>query len=133
MRCLLGLLGLACALTHCRAPLGRGAPPAAPAAPGASGPPATSPEPLGASLGRAYTGQQDPTLTVVNRYPALQHVFVDEVAVGTLRPGETRTFQLVPGPHQVTCSDSADPRRGAAGASELFEAGYAYRYELATW
>jgi hypothetical protein len=67
---------------------------------------------------------------VHNAYPRAQHLFVDWHRVGLLAPGTAGTFELTAGVHTVTSADSADPNDHPMSLTEIFEAGYRYRYQI---
>lgn len=69
-------------------------------------------------------------MAVHNGYPAPQHVFIDGRPVGQIATGGQATFEVTPGVHTVTCSDSADPDDNPSSVTEAIEKGYAYRYRI---
>src|SRR6478735_8305937 len=89
-------------------------------------PPAPRNAPAPAHLRREFTGQKQPSLLVENLVGSRQHVFIDWTARTELAPGAAERFELAPGPHTVTCSDSPDPDDDPASVTETFETGFSY-------
>ena len=83
-----------------------------------------------AQFGKAFTGQARPTIVVVNRFPATQHVFIDWKRVGTVQAQSSATFEIDLGTHSVTSADSPDPDQNPVTVTESFEKGFSYRYEI---
>ena len=83
-----------------------------------------------AQLEKTYTGQAQPTIVVVNRFPATQHVFIDWKHVGTVEARSSATFAIGLGTHTVTSADSPDPDQNPVTVTEGFEKGFSYRYEI---
>jgi hypothetical protein len=75
-----------------------------------------------------YTGQAQPTLVLVNNYPVMQHIFVDEQEVGTVACGASQSFPLALGRHDVVASDSSNIHDNPV--SDVTEAAGGYRYTL---
>ena len=94
--------------------------------------PPTAPTTDTPALERTHTGQEQPTVVVHNAYPRTQHVFIDGRWVGQVASSEQATFDLTAGVHTVTCADSTDPDDNPSSATESFEGGYGYRYEIVT-
>jgi hypothetical protein len=84
------------------------------------------------AIERTRTGQEQPTVLVHNGYPRTQHVSIDGRSVGRVATGEQATFDVPAGVHTVTCADSTDPDDNPSSATESFEGGYGYRYEVVT-
>lgn len=76
-----------------------------------------------APVGRAW-------LTIRNTYTENQHVFVDDELFGFVPPGTTGRFELTPGAHRVTISDSEDGRSNPKSLSEVFDERYSYYYDV---
>jgi hypothetical protein len=89
-----------------------------------------TPPPDGPGLERIYTGQDMPTVVVVNVYPRAQYVFIDSRPVGSVAPGASDTFDVPLGVHTVTSADSVDGEDNATSITEPFDKGYRYRYEI---
>lgn len=79
-------------------------------------------------LEKTRSEQTAPTLTVKNGFLAAQHVFIDWQERAILAPQTEQHFELLPGTHSVTWADSSDADDHAVTITEVFEAGYAYRY-----
>jgi hypothetical protein len=124
------LLGVACSARPPNAAAGASSPTVAPAP---SSPTAPS-QPLRrapARLVRQYTGQATPTLVVKNRFPLVQHVFLDAKLVGKVQTSSTARFEVAPGVHTLTSADSADPDDNPVSITERFETGFSYSYDIA--
>jgi hypothetical protein len=93
-------------------------------------PPVTTPRT--ANFTRRQRGGDSVTLEVVNRSPAVQHVFIDFEPVGVVAPGSTKQIEVAAGTHTVTCADSADPDHNPVSVTELFQKGYVHTYQLLT-
>jgi hypothetical protein len=65
-----------------------------------------------------------------NIYTENQYVFVDDELFGWVPPGTSGTFELTPGAHRVTISDSRDGRSNPKSVSEVFDSGYSYYYDV---
>ncbi|MBW2528213.1 MAG: hypothetical protein JRI23_28815 [Deltaproteobacteria bacterium] len=102
--------------------------PAASASPASTTTATTTPDTP--ALERTRTEQKQPTVVVDNGYPVRQHVFIDGQPVGQVEAGSRETFEMAPGVHTVTCSDSADPDDNPSSVTEPFEVGFGYRYRI---
>lgn len=69
-------------------------------------------------------------LVITNKYLVNQYVFVDDEEFGWVPPGTRSAFELKPGAHRVTISDSADGRSNAKSLSEVFDERYSYYYDV---
>lgn len=85
---------------------------------------------LRGALERSHTGQAAPTVVVHNGYPRAQHIFIDWQLVGRLEPGQSAEYSLPAGTHTVTGADSPNPDDHPTSLTEVFDAGYSYRYRI---
>jgi len=69
-------------------------------------------------------------LGIRNTYTENQYVFVDDELFGWVPPGTSGTFELTPGPHRVTISDSEDGQSNPKSLSEVFDERYSYYYDV---
>jgi len=88
----------------------------------------TGAERVALPLEKARSARAAPMLTVKNGFLTAQHVFIDWQERATLAPQTEQSFELTPGTHSVTWADSSDADDHAVTITEVFEAGYAYRY-----
>lgn len=84
-----------------------------PGSPAASGPP-----------------ESDPRLVVVNAYLKRQYVFLGSRLLGSVESGAQGSFEIPPGAHSVTFSDSRDGRSNRKTLAEVFDSGHAYQYDV---
>ena len=71
-----------------------------------------------------------PILVVENRFPLDQFVWLDDALLGTVPAGSERAFEIAPGAHLITCSDSATRPAHPSFVAEVFDIGYRYRYQV---
>lgn len=69
-------------------------------------------------------------LAIRNTYLVNQYVFVDSELMGWVPPGTEGTFEVPPGPHNVTLSDAKDGSGNAQILAEVFDEGYSYYYDV---
>jgi len=69
-------------------------------------------------------------VTIRNTYPILQYVFLEDEQLGYVPAGTVGRFEVPPGAHTVTISDSEDGRSNAKSLSEVFDAGLSYYYDV---
>ena len=69
-------------------------------------------------------------VTIRNTYPILQYVFLEDEQMGYVPAGTVGRFEIPPGAHTVTISDSEDGRSNAKSLSEVFDAGLSYYYDV---
>ncbi|GEM_PF-5171082 len=71
-----------------------------------------------------------PLIVVRNTLLVSQYVWIDDQPLGRVDPGAEQVFPVRPGAHALAFTDS--PRRGTnpAFAAEVFDLGFAYRYEI---
>ena len=69
-------------------------------------------------------------VTIRNTYLTDQYVFVDGELFGWVPPGQAGRFEVAPGPHNVTLSDSRDGSANAQVLAEVFDSGYSYYYDV---
>lgn len=74
--------------------------------------------------------EADPRLVVRNAYLKQQYVFLESRLLGSVAPGAEGTFEIPPGAHSVTFSDSRDGRSNRKTLAEVFDSGYAYHYDV---
>jgi len=103
-----------------------------PAAPGAQARSETEPV---ASLVEGSRVQHDgpsegARIVIRNAYLKPQYVFLNRELLGSVEPGAQVTFDIPPGAHAVVFSDSHDGRSNPKSLSEVFDAGYAYHYDV---
>lgn len=69
-------------------------------------------------------------MTIRNAYLTDQYVFVDGKLFGWVPPGQEGRFEVAPGPHNVTLSDSRDGSANAQVLAEVFDSSYSYYYDV---
>jgi len=74
--------------------------------------------------------EADPRLVVRNAYQKSQYVFLESRLLGSVEPGQEGSFEIPPGAHSVTFSDSRDGRSNRKTLAEVFDSGYAYHYDV---
>jgi hypothetical protein len=78
-------------------------------------------------LERIFTGQERPTLEVVNQFTKTQFIFLGWTLLGAVEVGGEGTFDLPLGDHQVIAADSPNLADNPLAESGNFESGYSYR------
>jgi hypothetical protein len=74
--------------------------------------------------------EADPRLVVQNAYLKRQYVFLGSRLLGSVEAGAQGSFEIPPGAHSVTFSDSRDGRSNRKTLAEVYDSGYAYRYDV---
>ena len=69
-------------------------------------------------------------LVITNKYTVNQYVFVDDELFGSVYPDTRSSFDLTPGAHRITISDSEDGRSNPKSLSEVFDERYSYYYDV---
>lgn len=69
-------------------------------------------------------------MTIRNTYLVNQYVFLDDELMGWVPPDTQGRFEVPPGAHNVTLSDSEDGSNNAKVLAEVFDAGYSYYYDV---
>jgi hypothetical protein len=69
-------------------------------------------------------------VVIHNSYLTTQYVFLDTKPKATLPPASEQRFEVPPGAHTVTLSDSEKGERNPQSVAEVYDAGYEYRYEV---
>ena len=69
-------------------------------------------------------------LVIRNTYLETQYVFLGGELLGWVPEGTVGSFDIPPGAHSITISDSRDGRSNAQSLSEVFDAGYSYHYDV---
>jgi len=69
-------------------------------------------------------------LVITNKYTVNQYVFVDGEQFGWVYPDTRSSFELTPGAHRVTISDSEDGLSNPKSLSEVFDERYSYYYDV---
>lgn len=69
-------------------------------------------------------------VTIRNTYLVNQYVFLDDELMGWVPPDTEGRFEVPPGAHNVTLSDSEDGSNNAKVLAEVFDAGYSYYYDV---
>lgn len=69
-------------------------------------------------------------LRIRNTYLVTQYVFLGEVLLGSVPPGGAGTFEIPPGAHNITLSDSGVAHANAQILAEVFDAGCSYHYDV---
>lgn len=77
----------------------------------------------GAPAGRAR-------LVIRNTYLTVQYVFVAGEFLGFVPPDTEGSFDIPPGAHGITISDSRDGESNSKSLSEVFDSGYSYHYDV---
>jgi hypothetical protein len=67
---------------------------------------------------------------VRNSYLTTQHVFVDNERRATVPPASEQSFEVPPGAHTITLSDSVKGDQNPRYVAEVFDAGLEYRYDV---
>jgi hypothetical protein len=57
-------------------------------------------------------------------------VLVDSQSTVEVPPGSERSFAVKPGAHVIAVSDASGAEQNAQYIAEVFDAGFAYRYEI---
>lgn len=65
-----------------------------------------------------------------NTYVINQYVFLDGELMGWVPPDTQGVFEVPPGAHNVTLSDSRDGSANAKILAEVFDDGYSYYYDV---
>jgi hypothetical protein len=69
-------------------------------------------------------------VVIRNSYLTTQFVLVDSQPTVEIPPGSEQSFAVTPGAHTITVSDGASGEQNAQYIAEVFDAGFAYRYEV---
>ena len=77
-----------------------------------------------------YTGQAQPTLSLINEYPVTQYLFMDQQLLGMVPCGQQGNFAVTEGPHVFLSADSANPNDNPARLDIHVAPGTAYAYRI---
>jgi hypothetical protein len=69
-------------------------------------------------------------IVIHNTFLVQQYVFLDQRPVGVVPPAKEFVFETSPGAHVVLVSDSADGKANPQHIAEVYDPGFAYRYEV---
>lgn len=67
---------------------------------------------------------------VHNSYLTTQYVFIDNERRATVPPASQQSFEVPPGAHTITMSDSLKGDQNPRYIAEVFDAGFEYRYDV---